>query len=186
MENVWIGCGDSFCIRPGDDRRIDAAGEERPERHVAPHAQPHGLGERRPQLLLPALGRPGGCRLWLWPFEPSSPAAPRQTAAPNSGAISRPPVFVHRPMRGGELVVALENTMRMRHVLIGEVQIDGGRVELARAPGNCSRAFSSLPKAAGPRPAGNRAAFCRSGRGRETAVSGGRPKWRRRTCRGGG
>ena len=59
-----------------DDRRIDAAGEKRAQRHVAPHPQPHGLGQRRraARFCQRSGDQPELAVAWPFPFELDLPA----------------------------------------------------------------------------------------------------------------
>ena len=99
-----------------DDRRVDPAREERPERDVGHHLLADGVVEGRPQLV----GRVGDRALDL-AVEVGVPVA----------VEGEPPLVPDRVVRRGELVDASENRGRGRDVAEGQIFVEGDRIDLA-------------------------------------------------------
>ena len=105
-------------LHQGDDEgRIDAAGEERPQRHVAPHPHRDGGFQQLPQPL-------------------------RRISFADADLVRKigPPVGLHFQLvvlplgvvPGREFAIAFENAVGVRDVLIGQVFVDGSGVDFPR------------------------------------------------------
>ena len=109
-----------------DDRRIDAAGEERPQRHVALQA---GLDRRGK----PAAEQPGvlAPRQRLFDAEVGLPVGPDL----------QPVVAVNCQVARRQFADALPDCPRVGHVLVGQVFIKGLRVDVPRHAGDLQDAL---------------------------------------------
>ena len=117
MQNVRTGSAASFRHQPDDDRRVDPAGEKRPQRHVALQSHLDRRSQQLPQLAAILFGRP-----IVLDVEVGLPVRP----------YVEPPLAPHGVVTRRKLGDALENRPRMRHVLIREVFVEGLRVDLPR------------------------------------------------------
>ena len=157
-----------------DDRRVDPAREERPERDVGHHLLADGVGRasrgaaRRPRR---AAGRPR-----------------RSSRGPSSGSSVEPALVPDRVMRGRELVDALEDRRRVGDVAIGQVAVErpAGRA----AGGRRLRAGRAAPSArwrrrsAPPSCAVDQRLLAEPVAAQDQACGGGRPRSPARTSRG--
>ena len=152
-----------------DDRRgVDAAGQERAERHVGDHPPAHRAA-RMPSRMRLVAARVGRDEL----------ACARSRAA-SSARSRRVPSAHSQRVAGGSLRTALERAQRRRARTVGEVGVERLVVD-ARAGSSGSSSSASAPSANESVPSRvrrRRAASCRPGRARAAAGAARRPRAR--------